>query len=57
MVLFLSLIFCKQEDKLLFSGTVSGCTRLILSMCHAVIGIFLVNSNSSVVPILNVSTE
>ena len=54
---FLSSIFCKQEDKLLFFGSVSGCTRLILSMCHAVIGIFLVNSNSSVVPILNVSTE
>ena len=30
MVLFLSLIFCKQEEKLLFFGSVSGCTCLIL---------------------------
>jgi hypothetical protein len=29
-VLFLSLIFCKQEEKLLFFGNVSGCTCLIL---------------------------
>jgi len=29
-VLFLSLIFCKQEEKLLFFGSVSGCTCLIL---------------------------
>ena len=29
-VLFLSLIFCKQEYKLLFFGSVSGCTYLIL---------------------------
>jgi hypothetical protein len=31
-VLFLSLIFCKQEEKLLFFGSVSGCTCLILNM-------------------------
>jgi hypothetical protein len=31
MVLFLSLIFCKQEEKLLFFGSVSGCTCLILA--------------------------
>ena len=30
MVLFLSLIFCKQEEKLLFFGSISGCTCLIL---------------------------
>jgi hypothetical protein len=30
-VLFLSLIFCKQEEKILFFGSVSGCTCLILS--------------------------
>jgi hypothetical protein len=30
-VLFLSLIFCKQEEKLLFFGSISGCTCLILS--------------------------
>ena len=29
-MLFLSLIFCKQEEKLLFFGSVSGCTCLIL---------------------------
>jgi hypothetical protein len=29
-VLFLSLIFCKQEEKLLFFGSISGCTCLIL---------------------------
>jgi len=29
-VLFLSLIFCKQEEKLLFFRSVSGCTCLIL---------------------------
>jgi hypothetical protein len=29
-VLFLSLIFCKQEEKILFFGSVSGCTCLIL---------------------------
>ena len=31
-VLFLSLIFCKQEDKLLFFESVSGCACLILVM-------------------------
>jgi hypothetical protein len=30
-VLFLSLIFCKQKEKLLFFGSVSGCTCLILT--------------------------
>jgi hypothetical protein len=30
--LFLSLIFCKQEEKLLFFGSVSGCTCLILGL-------------------------
>jgi hypothetical protein len=30
LVLFLSSIFCKQEEKLLFFGSVSGCTCLIL---------------------------
>jgi hypothetical protein len=29
-VLLLSLIFCKQQEKLLFFGSVSGCTCLIL---------------------------
>ena len=29
-VLFLSLIFCKQKEKLLFFGSISGCTCLIL---------------------------
>jgi hypothetical protein len=31
-VLFLSLIFCKQEEKILFFGSVSGCTCLILQV-------------------------
>ena len=31
-VIFKSLIFCKQEEKLLFFGSVSGCTCLILNM-------------------------
>ena len=30
MVLFLSLIFCKQEEQLLFFASVSDCTCLIL---------------------------
>jgi hypothetical protein len=29
-VLILSLIFCKQEEKLLFFRSISGCTCLIL---------------------------
>jgi hypothetical protein len=29
-MLFLSLIFCKQEEKLLFFESISGCTCLIL---------------------------
>ena len=32
MVLFLSLIFSKQEEKLLFFGSISGCTCLILNI-------------------------
>jgi hypothetical protein len=30
-VLFISLIFCKQEEKLLFFGGASGCSCLILT--------------------------
>ena len=33
-VLFLSLIFCRQEEKILFFGSVSGCTCLILSIVN-----------------------
>jgi hypothetical protein len=33
-VLFLSLIFCKQEEQLLFFRSVSGCTCLILSISN-----------------------
>jgi hypothetical protein len=33
-VLFLSLIFCKQKEKLLFFGSVSGCTCLILNLIY-----------------------
>ena len=33
-MLFLSLIFCKQEEPLLFFGSVSGCTCLILLVIY-----------------------
>ena len=45
-MLFLSLIFCKQKEKLLFCGSVSGCTCLILSDIK---GIFIVIQHKFVI--------